>query len=135
MPIFVKVTHVPQKLLTALLMIICCAGAFALANSMFDLKVMLIFGIIAYYMGKLDLPAVPIVLGIILGPIVEANLRNSLVLSQGSYTIFFTRPISLAFILLTVAMIVMLKRSNRKQAKMEEKVIEKMNKSAEKNNL
>ncbi len=116
MPVFVKITHIPQDLLTALLMIVCCAGAFAIANSIFEVYVMLIFGAVAYFMNKFGFPPVPIVLGMVLGPIAESNLRNALALSNGSWLIFVKRPICLAFIILTFVMIFLLKRSSKAQA-------------------
>lgn len=114
MPVFVKITHIPQDLLTALLMVICCAGAFAIANTVFDVHVMLIFGVIAYVMSKFDFPAVPIVLGMVLGPIAESNLRNALTMSNGSWFIFIKRPICLGFIILTFVFIILLKHSTKK---------------------
>ena len=114
MPVFVKITHIPQDLLTALLMVICCAGAFAIANTVFDVHVMLIFGVIAYVMSKFDFPAVPIVLGMVLGPIAESNLRNALTMSNGSWSIFIKRPICLGFIILTFVFIILLKHSTKK---------------------
>lgn len=114
MPVFVKITHIPQDLLTALLMVICCAGAFAIANSPFEVYVMLAFGIVAYFMNKFGFPPVPIVLGMVLGPIAESNLRNSLTLSKGSWMIFIQRPICLIFILLTFVLIFLLKKNTKK---------------------
>ncbi|MBS6642685.1 MAG: tripartite tricarboxylate transporter permease [Clostridiaceae bacterium] len=114
MPVFVKITHIPQDLLTALLMVVCCAGAFAIANSPFEVYVMLVFGVVAYVMNKFGFPPVPIVLGMVLGPIAESNLRNSLTLSKGSWMIFVQRPICLMFIVLTVVLIFLLKRSAKK---------------------
>ena len=114
MPIFVKITHIPQNLLTALLMVVCCAGAFAIANSAFEVYIMLIFGVVAYFLNKLGFPAVPIVLGMVLGPIAESNLRNALALSGGSWLIFVQRPICLAFIVLTFVLVFVLKRSSKK---------------------
>lgn len=114
MPVFVKITHIPQDLLTALLMVVCCAGAFAIANSPFEVYVMLVFGVVAYVMNKFGFPPVPIVLGMVLGPIAESNLRNSLTLSKGSWLIFVQRPICLMFIVLTVVLIFLLKRSATK---------------------
>lgn len=114
MPLFVKITHIPQELLTALLMVICCAGAFAIANSAFEVYVMLVFGAVAYFMNKFGFPPVPIVLGMVLGPIAESNLRNALALSNGSWLIFFKRPICLAFIVLTFVLIFLLKKSEKK---------------------
>ena len=114
MPIFVKITHIPQDLLTALLVVVCCAGAFAIANSAFEVYIMLVFGVVAYFMNKFGFPAVPIVLGMVLGPIAESNLRNALALSGGSWLIFVQRPICLAFIILTFVLIFVLKRSSKK---------------------
>ena len=115
--LFVKITHIPQDLLTALLVVICCSGAFAIANSVFDVHVLLIFGVIAYFMQKVGLPPVPIVLGMVLGPVAEANLRNSLVLSNGSWSIFFKRPICLMFIVLTFVLIFLSKLNTPKPRK------------------
>lgn len=115
LPLFVKITHIPQNLLTTLLMLFCCAGAFAIANSAFDVKIIIIFGIISYFMKKIDLPPVPVVLGMILGPIAENNLRNSLIMSKGSLIIFFQRPISLIFIILTIIFIVLFKLNRKKE--------------------
>ncbi len=123
--LFVKITHIPQDLLTALLVIICCTGAFAIANSEIDLYVMLIFGVVAYFMQKVDLPPVPIVLGMVLGPTAESNLRNSLVMSGGSWKIFVQRPICLAFIILTFVLIILLKKNDSKQRKAEQAFLEK----------
>jgi putative tricarboxylic transport membrane protein len=115
MALFVKIIRIPQNLLVALLMMICCTGAFAIANMIFDMYVMILAGIAGYFMKKIDLPPVPIVLGIILGPIAESNLRNSLVLSGGSWLIFFKRPICLAFMLITGVLLVLVKRNETKQ--------------------
>ena len=121
--LFVKITHVPQDLLTAVLVVICCAGAFAISGSEMDVYIMLLFGGIAYLMQKVDFPPVPIVLGMVLGPIAESNLRNALVMSGGSWFIFIQRPICLAFILLTIVLIVLLKKGEAKQRKMAEKLL------------
>ena len=121
--LFVKITHVPQDLLTAVLVVICCAGAFAISGSEMDVYIMLLFGGIAYLMQKVDFPPVPIVLGMVLGPIAESNLRNALVMSGGSWFIFIRRPICLAFILLTIVLIVLLKKGEAKQRKMAEKLL------------
>lgn len=124
--LFVKITHIPQDLLTALLVVICCTGAFCIANSVFDVYVLLVFGAVAYFMQKVGLPPVPIVLGMVLGPVAESNLRNALVLSNGSWTIFFKRPICLLFIVLTFVLIFLLKRNSMKEKKAQDQLIAKM---------
>ena len=123
--LFIRITHVPQQLLTALLVVICCAGAFAIGKSEMDITIMLIFGIVAYLMQMADFPPVPIVLGMVLGPVAESNLRNSLVMSQGSWAIFVQRPICLAFILLTFVLIILLKKSDKKQRAATDKFMKK----------
>ena len=127
LPLFVKITNVPQDLLTAILVMICCTGAFAISGSTADVYVMLIFGIVAYVISKVGMPPVPIVLGMVLGPIAESNLRNSLVMSRGSWLFFFTRPISFAFIVLTFVFIFLLKKGEAKQKKMERELMDKQN--------
>ncbi|MCT4596436.1 MAG: tripartite tricarboxylate transporter permease [Vallitalea sp.] len=115
---FAKVTKVPNALLVPILLITCIAGAFSYKNTLFYVYILLIFGALSYVIKKLGFPPVPIVLGYILGPIVEFNLRRALVMSEGSYTIFFTRPISVAFIILTVGFMFMLTRQQKKQKKL-----------------
>ena len=124
--LFVKITHIPQELLTALLIVICCVGAFAIANSVYDIRVMLLFGCIAYFMQKVDLPPVPIVLGMVLGPIAESNLRNALVMSNDSWLIFIQRPICFTFLVLTFVFMYLLKRGEAKRKKMEQNLMSKI---------
>jgi putative tricarboxylic transport membrane protein len=107
---------VPKVLLIPTLLVTCFAGAFSLNNSVFDIYILLAFGIISYIFKKTGVPAVPIILGYILGPVTEFNLRRALVMSEGSYSIFFTRPISLIFLILTVVFIATLKKTAKPKA-------------------
>jgi TctA family transporter len=75
-------------------------GSYAIRNSFFDIYVMLAFGLIGYLLEKVDVPLAPMILGIILGPMIEDNLRVGLTKTGGDMTLFFTRPISLVFIIL-----------------------------------
>ncbi|SHH23741.1 tripartite tricarboxylate transporter permease [Thermosipho atlanticus] len=75
-------------------------GSYAIRNSYFDIYIMLIFGIIGYLFEKIDVPLAPMILGIILGPMIEDNLRVGLTKTGGNWMPFFTRPISIAFIVL-----------------------------------
>ena len=86
-----------------LIVTISAVGVYTTDNNIFDMWVMLIFGIIGYLMRKLQFPAAPVVLGLVLGPMMERSLRQSLTISHGNPMIFLTRPISAA--LVTVAMI------------------------------
>jgi putative tricarboxylic transport membrane protein len=113
---FAKVTDVPQAVLISILMVTCFSGAFSLNNTVFYIYVLVIFGIISYFLKKIKIPAVPIVLGFILGPIAEFNLRRALVMSDGSYSIFVTRPISLVFLILTIVFIISLRKTTKKSS-------------------
>jgi putative tricarboxylic transport membrane protein len=94
--IWVKVLKVPYRILFPLIILFCLIGAYSLKNTSFDIVVMLIFGLVGYLMRKLDYEGAPLLLAFVLGPMMEQALRQSLLISQGSFTIFFTRPISAA---------------------------------------
>ncbi len=112
---FALVTKVPKKLITMSLMVLCVAGAFSLRKAPFDLYVLVFSGVIMYYLIKLGFPAVPIVLGLLLGQLAEDNLRSSLIMSNGSWKIFVTRPISIIFILLTLFMLFGIIKQKKKE--------------------
>lgn len=99
---FARITKVPQSILMVALTMFCVVGAYSFNNSMFDVYILLACGIVMYLLGKLDVPGAPFVLGIILGPLAESNLKRALVMSEGSWSIFITRPLSLLFLVLTV---------------------------------
>ena len=100
--VWIKVLNVPQRILMPLIFILCIVGSFSLQNSFFDTGIMLFFGILAFFMRKFGFPIVPLLLAIILGPALEEHLRMALIINQGSPSVFFTRPISLTFILIAV---------------------------------
>lgn len=102
---FVNVTKVPTQVMVPILVTLCIIGAYAVNNTVFDALLMVIFGVFGYLMKKLDFPLTPMVIAIVLGPLAESNLRRALILSQGSWGIFFTKPISCLFILLAVFML------------------------------
>jgi putative tricarboxylic transport membrane protein len=77
-----------------LIITISVVGVYATDNNIFDMWIMLFFGVVGYLMRKMDYPAAPMVLALVLGPMVEMSLRQSLTISHGSIAIFFTRPIS-----------------------------------------
>ncbi|MBI4735378.1 MAG: tripartite tricarboxylate transporter permease [candidate division NC10 bacterium] len=92
--IWASMLRVPYRILMPLIVTISAVGVFATDNNIFDMWVMFAFGIIGYLMRKLEFPAAPAVLGLVLGPLVERSLRQSLTISHGDLSIFFTRPIS-----------------------------------------
>lgn len=103
--LFVKVIQIKPYILTPIIFILCIMGSYALRNNLFDVGAMLVTAFIGYFFIKLEIPIAPIVLALILGPMAESNLRRSLLMSDGSFTIFFTRPISLFFLLLALVSI------------------------------
>ncbi len=98
--LFVRITQVPVNVLLPILLVLCFIGAYAVNNTLFDVKLMLFFGVIGVVMPYFGYPVTPMLLGIILGPIAENSLRQALILSDGSWLIFFTKPISAVFIIL-----------------------------------
>lgn len=106
--LFAKIINVPIAILTPIIVIFCFAGAFSVNNSTFDIGTTVVFALIAYVLYKVDFPVIPILLGLVLGDTTEENFRRSLVLSDGSWKIFVSSPICIAFVLvitLTVAFI------------------------------
>jgi putative tricarboxylic transport membrane protein len=101
-PIFVMVLRVPYTILMNFIVIFAAVGAFTVNNALFDVWVMLAFGVLGYIMKKLDYPIVPLVLAMVLGRLAENSLRQSLMLSDGHLAIFFTRPIALLFMIAAI---------------------------------
>ena len=103
---FARLINVPYGVMVPAIMVLCIVGSFAIRDAFFDLYVLLIFGVVAYLMRKIEMSAAPMVLGFILGPMIESNLRRSLIASFGDLTTFFTRPISAVFLVLTLLILV-----------------------------
>jgi len=93
-PAFLMVLKLPFTILAPIIYILCVVGGYAPTQDMHDVWLMLIFGVVGYLMRKLDYPLAPAVLAIVLGPLAEASMRQSLIMSHGSMTIFVERPIS-----------------------------------------
>jgi putative tricarboxylic transport membrane protein len=90
----VQVLRVPQHLITPIVFVLCTVGSFAIAGRLFDVYVMLAFGLIGFALRHYGYPMAPLVLGIVLGDLLEKNLRRALILSDGNLSPFFTRPIA-----------------------------------------
>lgn len=99
---FTKILSVPKSILSPLILVLCVVGSYALNNNYFDVIVMFIAGVIGYFMVKQEFPVSPVILGLILGPLMESNLRRSLLMSQGNLSIFYTRPITLVLLILAI---------------------------------
>jgi putative tricarboxylic transport membrane protein len=98
----VKVLLIPRERLMPVIFVLCAIGAYAVTTRMFDVWVMLAFGLIGYGLRRMDYPMAPLILGIVLGDIVDKNLRRGLVLSDGSLEPFLMRPISGALVAIIV---------------------------------
>ena len=119
--LFAKVVSIPQEILTPIIVIFCFAGAYSVNENYFDVGIALIFGMLAWILRKLELPPVPILLGLVLGSMTETNFRRALLISNGNPKIFFSSVyciIFLVLILLAVGAIVrgkMKERSTQKE--------------------
>ena len=100
--LLVQVLRVPQHVLVPIIFVLCTVGSFAISGRLFDVYVMLAFGLIGFVLRNYGYPMAPLVLGIVLGDLFEKNLRRALVLSDGELAPFFTRPISAALAVLII---------------------------------
>lgn len=110
-----RIIQVSYKFLCPMLMIFCFAGAFANANNKNEMIMIVPLAIFAYVIEKLGFSVVPMMLGLILGPLVESNLTRSLIISEGNPMIFFTRPISLTIFIITIIFVWIFARMNAQE--------------------
>ncbi len=99
----ITVTRVKNKVLAPVIVILCVIGSFAINNSIFDVFMMFVFGLLGYFMDKISMPTAPMVVGLILGNMLDTSLFQSLAISHGSWSIFVTNPISA--VLLAIAFV------------------------------
>jgi putative tricarboxylic transport membrane protein len=103
--IWIKLLTVPYKFLFPAITLFCCIGVYSLSNSTFDLYTTALFALIGYAFHKLSCEGAPLLLGFILGPMMEENLRRALLLSQGSWSTFATRPLSAGLLVASALLI------------------------------
>src|ERR1035438_6713336 len=96
--LWVKILQIPYRFLFPLILFFCLVGAYSLNNSTAEMIIMLVFGVIGYFLRKFKYPLAPAILALVLGPVLEKSLRQSLLMSSGSGWIFLEQPISLALI-------------------------------------
>jgi putative tricarboxylic transport membrane protein len=104
----IKVLMVPKPIILPIIFVLCVVGSYAISQRLFDVWVMLGFGVLGYALRRLQYPVAPLVLGMVLGDLMEKGFRRGLVLSDGNLTPFFTRPISAA-LWITIVVVVLLK--------------------------
>jgi putative tricarboxylic transport membrane protein len=105
---WVQLLKVPYRFLYPAILVFCCIGVYSVNNNSFDVLITVLFGVLGMAFVKFGCEAAPLLLGFILGPMMEENLRRAMLLSQGDATVFFTRPISLTMLLIAAAMIVII---------------------------
>jgi putative tricarboxylic transport membrane protein len=96
---WIKLLTVPYRLLYPSILVFCCIGVYSISNSPFDVMQTAVFGVVGFIFTKLECEPAPLILGFILGPLMEENLRRAMLLSRGDPLVFFQRPISLAMLL------------------------------------
>ena len=103
--LWVKILKIPYRLLFPLILLFCLVGAYSLNNNTAEVAMMVIFGVLGYFLRKFKYPLAPAILALVLGPMLEKALRQSLLMSVGSGWIFVTRPISLVTLLISFALL------------------------------
>jgi len=109
--LFSLITKIPQSLLFPIVLILCCIGTYAVNSSFFDIGLMSVCGLIGYFLRRHNFPLAPLLIAFILEPIGERSIRQTLSLSNGNLGIFFTKPISLFFIVLAVSLLLFIRKN------------------------
>jgi TctA family transporter len=103
---WIKLLTVPYRLLYPSILVFCCIGVYSISNSPFDVMQTAVFGVVGFIFTKLECEPAPLILGFILGPLMEENLRRAMLLSRGDPLVFFQRPISLAMLVVATFLLV-----------------------------
>jgi putative tricarboxylic transport membrane protein len=115
--LWVKVLKIPYRILMPLILLFCLIGSYSLSNNIWDVVIMVIFGIAGYILRKFEYEEAPVLLAFILGPLIETNFRQSLIMSDGRLSIFITRPISAVALAISVLLFVTTGLSYYRKAK------------------
>jgi putative tricarboxylic transport membrane protein len=105
--IWVQLLRVPYAILFPLIVVFCLVGSYSVNHNSADMVIMVLFGILGYLMRKFGYEAAPLILALVLGPMLEENLRQSLIISGGSFAVFFTRPIAATLMVLSVVLLLL----------------------------
>ena len=109
---WVRMLTIPYHLLFPGIIAFCCIGAYSVNNNVFDVYAMALFGVLGYALIKLDFEPAPLLLGFVLGPMLEENLRRAMIISRGNATVFVTHPLSLALLLISPALLILVLMPN-----------------------
>ena len=102
--IWVQILKIPYRVLFPLILLFCLIGAYSVNYNIVDVAIMVFFGIVGYFLKKFEFEPAPLILAYVLGPMMEVSMQQSLIMSSGSFTIFFKRPICAAGILLAIGL-------------------------------
>jgi len=111
--LWTRLLAVPYAILSALIFAFIIVGAFAVSASTFNIYVMILFGVVGWIFRRLEIPLAPLVLTLILGPMLEVAMRQSLQMSQGDFSIFVNRPIALVLLIVAVLVLVLASAGDR----------------------
>jgi TctA family transporter len=106
--LWVKLLEVPYRLLFPAIMAFSAIGIYSVNNSSFEVYLTALFGVAGFVWGKLGFPPAPLLLGFVLGPMMEENLRRAMLMAKGDPSVFVTRPISLGFIIVTIGILIVM---------------------------
>ena len=103
--IWVKVLEIPREVLYTAIVVFAVIGTYAVSNSTTEVFIMLVIGVLGFFMRRYDFPIAPVILGVILGPLMENQFRRTLIVSDGDFGAFFERPLSLGLLAISALMI------------------------------
>ena len=104
--VWVKLLTVPYRLLYPAILLFCCIGLYSVNNNTFDIGLTALLGFLGYLFVKFECEPAPLILGFVLGPMMEENLRRGMLLSRGDISFLFVRPLSLVFLLMALGMLI-----------------------------
>jgi len=126
--LFIRVLQIPRSYLLSFILVMCILGAYGISGTLTSAWILLIFGIFGFFLNRYGFSSAPIVLGMILGYMVESNFRRGMTMFEGDWTVFFTRPISLIFILLSLLSIILpIYRRHKSSLKVDSQIQTKFN--------
>src|SRR3546814_19505552 len=118
--LWIKLLKVPYRILFPAILLFCTIGVYSLNSNVFDIWMLAIFGLVGYVWLKLRCEGAPLLLGLVLGPMMEENFRRALLLSRGDYSTFVTRGLSLSLLLLALALVIIVAVPGIRKKKSEE---------------
>jgi len=104
-PMWVRLLKIPYAYLGPMILLFCLIGSYTLNNNLSDVIIMILFGGVGFLLKRFNYEAVPLILAMVLGPMIEDRLRQSLIISKGSFSIFISRPICAVFLVVTLSIV------------------------------